>query len=67
MSDIVDCAALETEAWLAQNIGAVTCGQPPNPVKHCIDCGGPIGLVRKRVVPHAVRYVACQAVLESKQ
>ncbi len=64
MSDIVDHAALHTEAWLALNIGAVTCNPPPNPVNHCIDCGCPIGTVRKRVLPYAVRCMPCQDCLE---
>lgn len=64
MNDIVDRANLEAQFWIAEKVRQITKFQKPNDVHDCMDCGEPIGVQRKKSVPHAVRCIACQSELE---
>lgn len=61
MTDIIDRANIEAEAWLENKLHQVTKSQMPNDVTECIDCGEDIGEKRKQVLPHAVRCIKCQS------
>lgn len=67
MSDIVDRANIEADAWTAERIRQVTKNQVPNDITDCIDCDEPIGVARKQFMPSAVRCVKCQTAREGKK
>lgn len=64
MSDIVDRANDEADAWTAEKIRQATKHQPPNNVQDCIDCGEDIGVKRKQAMPSAVRCMKYQTQIE---
>lgn len=67
MSDIVDRANIEADAWTAERIRQTTKHQMPNDIADCVDCGEPIGIERKNALPWAVRCVKCQTAREGKK
>lgn len=66
MTDLVDRATEENDAWLNQQIRQHLSTLPANTVTDCMDCGEPIGVQRKAALPHAVRCIDCQSLLERK-
>ncbi len=67
MSDIVDRANTEADAWTAERIRQITKTLTPNDVTECIDCGEDIEPQRKKALPWAVRCTKCQTKLEGKK
>lgn len=67
MSDIVDRANTEADAWTAERIRQITRTLTPNDVTECIDCGEDIEPQRKKALPWAVRCTKCQTKLEGKK
>ena len=67
MSDIVDRANTEADAWTAERIRQITKTLTPNDVTECIDCGEDIEPQRKKALPWAVRCTRCQTKLEGKK
>ncbi len=67
MSDIVDRANTEADAWTAERIRQITRTLTPNDVTECIDCGEDIEPQRKKALPWAVRCTRCQTKLEGKK
>ena len=60
MTDAIDRATAQSEQILAMQIKNATAHTVPNAIVDCVDCGEPIGKVRKQALPHAVRCVGCQ-------
>lgn len=60
MTDLIDRATTQSEQILAMQIKHAQSHATPNDITECIDCGEPIGKVRKQALPHAVRCVGCQ-------
>ena len=67
MSDIVDRANTEADAWTAERIRQITKTLTPNDVTECIDCGEDIEPQRKKALPWAIRCTKCQTKLEGKK
>jgi RNA polymerase-binding transcription factor DksA len=67
VSDIVDRANTEADAWTAERIRQITRTLTPNDVTECIDCGEDIEPQRKKALPWAVRCTRCQTKLEGKK
>lgn len=67
MSDIVDRANTEADAWTAERIRQITRTLTPNDVTECINCGEDIEPQRKKALPWAVRCTKCQTKLEGKK
>ena len=67
MSDIVDRANTEADAWTAERIRQITKTLTPNDVTECINCGEDIEPQRKKALPWAVRCTKCQTKLEGKK
>lgn len=63
MSDLVDTANLYVQHSLDRVLHAAKM-PAANDVTQCVDCGEQISPQRKAAVPHALRCVHCQAVLE---
>lgn len=67
MSDIVDRANDEADAWINEKIRQATKSQIPNTITECVGCGEDVGEKRKQALPHAVRCIKCQTRLEQKK
>lgn len=65
MTDPIDRAAIESQAWLDEQIRLVP-RLAANDVMDCDDCGKPIGVNRKKAVPSATRCIQCQNEVEKK-
>lgn len=67
MTDLIDRANTEADAWTAEQIRQASHHPMPNDIADCVDCGEPIGETRKQALPWAVRCIKCQMALESKK
>lgn len=66
MTDAIDRATAQSEQILAMQIKNATAHTVPNAIVDCVDCGEPIGEMRKAVAPYAVRCISCQDFFERK-
>ncbi|UTV30179.1 TraR/DksA family transcriptional regulator [Photobacterium atrarenae] len=70
MSDAVDRAAIETEAWLAECIyrqrKPVEIPDEDEGGRYCLSCGITIDPRRVEKAPEAVRCVSCESIREEK-
>lgn len=66
MTDLIDRANTEADAWTAERIRQASHHPMANNIADCVDCGQPIGQQRKQAVPWAVRCIKCQTALEEK-
>lgn len=67
MSDVVDRANKEQQAWLSEQIRNSVIRASATEDTECVDCGEPIGSERKRAMPSAVRCIKCALALEKKR
>ncbi len=65
MSDLVDRANKQQQAWLEAQVRQARLNAQPTDDTECIDCGEPIGKQRKRAMPSAVRCIQCASKRET--